>query len=75
MHALQGDLVGQWSVTVNGHWRLTFRFENGDALLVDYQDYHENINKAQMHNSPHPGEVLRERLGDMEVCKQPKPSV
>jgi toxin HigB-1 len=25
---------------VNGNWRLTFAFENGDAILVDYQDYH-----------------------------------
>jgi proteic killer suppression protein len=25
---------------VNGNWRLTFRFEGGDAELVDYQDYH-----------------------------------
>jgi len=24
---------------VNGNWRLTFAFENGDAILVDYQDY------------------------------------
>jgi hypothetical protein len=23
-----------------GNWRLTFAFENGDAILVDYQDYH-----------------------------------
>jgi toxin HigB-1 len=29
-----------WAITVNGNWRITFRFENGDALLVDYQDYH-----------------------------------
>lgn len=40
LHALQGNLAGHWSVTVNGNWRLTFRFENGDAFLVDYQDYH-----------------------------------
>lgn len=40
LHALKGDLAGHWAITVNGNWRLTFRFENGDALLVDYQDYH-----------------------------------
>ncbi len=22
------------------NWRITFRFENGDAILVNYQDYH-----------------------------------
>ncbi len=31
---------GQWSVWVNGNWRLTFVFEGTDAVLVDYQDYH-----------------------------------
>ena len=40
LHALTGDLVGHWSVTVNGNWRMTFRFEGQDAELVDYQDYH-----------------------------------
>ena len=39
-HPLKGDLQGQWSVRVNGNWRLTFAFEKGDAILVDYQDYH-----------------------------------
>ena len=36
LHALKGHL----SVTVNGNWRMTFRFEDEDAILVDYQDYH-----------------------------------
>lgn len=40
LHPMKGDLAGYWSVSVNGNWRLTFRFESGDALLVDYQDYH-----------------------------------
>lgn len=40
LHALQGNLAGHWSVRVNGNWRLTFAFRNGDAELVDYQDYH-----------------------------------
>ncbi len=40
MHALSGSLSGHWSVRVNGNWRLTFAFEGGDAVLVDYQDYH-----------------------------------
>jgi len=25
---------------VNGNWRLTFRFDGEDVILVDYQDYH-----------------------------------
>jgi proteic killer suppression protein len=40
LHSLAGDLKGHWSVWVNGNWRLTFAFEGGDAMLVDYQDYH-----------------------------------
>jgi addiction module HigA family antidote len=32
--------TGQWSVWVNGNWRMTFEFEGENALLVDYQDYH-----------------------------------
>lgn len=39
-HPLKGDLKGHWSVSVSGNWRLTFSFENEDAILVDYQDYH-----------------------------------
>lgn len=40
LHALKGDHAGHWSVWVNGPWRLTFAFENQDAVLVDYQQYH-----------------------------------
>jgi proteic killer suppression protein len=40
LHTLAGNLAGHYSVTVNGNWRLTFAFESGDAVLVDYQDYH-----------------------------------
>ena len=32
--------TGHWSVWVNGNWRVTFTFEDTDAVLVDYQDYH-----------------------------------
>jgi proteic killer suppression protein len=40
LHPLKGELAGHWSVWVSGNWRLTFRIEDGDAVLVDYQDYH-----------------------------------
>lgn len=40
LHPLKGDLKGHWSVWVSGNWRLTFRFEGEDAVLVDYQDDH-----------------------------------
>jgi proteic killer suppression protein len=40
LHPLKGSLKGHWSVRVSGNWRVTFRFENGDAYIVNYQDYH-----------------------------------
>ena len=40
LHALKVRLKDQWSVRVNGNWRITFKFEGEDAILVDYQDYH-----------------------------------
>lgn len=40
LHALTGNLAGHYSVSVSGNWRLTFGFDGGDAVLVDYQDYH-----------------------------------
>ena len=40
LHPLKGDLVGFWSVTVSGNWRIIFRFENGTAYDVDLIDYH-----------------------------------
>ena len=43
LHPLKGDLKGHWSVKVTGNWRLTFTFDGEDAVLVDYLDYHEEI--------------------------------
>jgi proteic killer suppression protein len=40
LHPLKGALAKHWAITVNGNWRLTFRFVGKDAELVDYQDYH-----------------------------------
>jgi proteic killer suppression protein len=40
LHALKGSLKGHWAVWVDQNWRMTFRFEREDAVLVDYQDYH-----------------------------------
>lgn len=40
LHKLQGNLAEHWSVKVNGNWRMTFKFENGNAEIVNYQDYH-----------------------------------
>jgi len=40
LHKLTGDRKGQWAMTINGPWRLCFRFENGDAYDVEIVDYH-----------------------------------
>ncbi|MHB8810883.1 MAG: type II toxin-antitoxin system RelE/ParE family toxin [Desulfobulbaceae bacterium] len=40
LHALSGDRKGQYSVKVSGNWRIIFEFVNGDAYIVDYDDYH-----------------------------------
>lgn len=40
LHPLKGGLEGLWSVRISGNWRIIFRFENGDAYLVAYVDYH-----------------------------------
>lgn len=40
LHPLKGELKGYWAVTVRANWRVVFRFVDGDALDVDYTDYH-----------------------------------
>ncbi len=40
LHKLSGKENEIWSVWVNGNWRVTFYFEDGDAFIVDYRDYH-----------------------------------
>ena len=40
LHSLSGDLRGHWAVWVDQNWRMIFTFEDGDAVLVDYRDYH-----------------------------------
>ena len=40
LHPLRGRLKGHYAVAVSGNWRVTFRFEEGDVVDVDYLDYH-----------------------------------
>ncbi len=40
LHPLKGALRGHHAVSVSGNWRVTFRFEDGHAVDVDYLDYH-----------------------------------
>ena len=39
-HKLKGKYKNYCSVRVNGNWRVIFKFEDGDVILVDYLDYH-----------------------------------
>lgn len=39
-HKLKGKLKDFYSVTVRANWRIIFQFEDEDAVLVDYLDYH-----------------------------------
>jgi proteic killer suppression protein len=40
LHSLKGSDRGRWSIWVNGNWRVTFEFRDGQAYLLDYEDYH-----------------------------------
>ena len=40
LHPLKGEYAGLWAVTVRANWRVIFRFKEGDAVDVDYLDYH-----------------------------------
>lgn len=40
LHKLTGNLQGQYSVRVSGNWRIFFQFTDGDAYVVNYDDYH-----------------------------------
>ncbi|MCI0429417.1 MAG: type II toxin-antitoxin system RelE/ParE family toxin [Rhodospirillales bacterium] len=39
-HPLKHDRAGTYSMHVNGNWCITFRFEDGDAYDLDFEDYH-----------------------------------
>jgi proteic killer suppression protein len=40
LHPLKGGRTGLWSIAVSGNWRVTFEFLDGNAYLVNYEDYH-----------------------------------
>jgi proteic killer suppression protein len=37
---LGGDRAGQWSIRINGQWRLCFEWRDGHAWNVEIVDYH-----------------------------------
>lgn len=40
LHPLKGDRESVWSISVNGNWRVTFEFKDGNAFILNYEDYH-----------------------------------
>jgi proteic killer suppression protein len=40
LHPLKGTMKGRWAISVNGNWRLTFEFRDGNVYVLDYEDYH-----------------------------------
>ena len=59
LHELKGRLKGHHAVSVSGNWRVTFRFDDGSAVDVDYVDYHWRRPVMTMHNPPHPGGIVK----------------
>lgn len=39
-HPLRGHTPTRYTVHVNGPWCITFAFEDGDAVDVDFEQYH-----------------------------------
>ena len=40
LHPLKGEMKGRWSITVNGNWRITFEFKDGNTYVLDYEGHH-----------------------------------
>jgi toxin HigB-1 len=40
LRPLHGNRTGMWSITVNGNWRLTFEFVDGNVHVLNYENYH-----------------------------------
>ncbi len=40
LHPLKGDMKGLWAIDVSKNWRIVFKFEDGAADSIDYEDYH-----------------------------------
>jgi proteic killer suppression protein len=40
LHRLKSEKRKLWSVRVSANWRITFEFDNGDAYILDLEDYH-----------------------------------
>ena len=48
LNDFKGQGKGRWAISVNGNWRLPFAFREGNAFILDVEDYHE------WHDTTHP---------------------
>jgi proteic killer suppression protein len=39
LHPLKGRARNRWSISISGNWRLTFEFRDGNAYVLNYEDY------------------------------------
>ncbi len=67
-HRLQGS-PERFSIHVNGPWCITFQWEDGDAVRVDFEQYHSgkvmneySVERPLKRPPVHPGEILREAI-------------
>ncbi|HIK11419.1 MAG TPA: type II toxin-antitoxin system RelE/ParE family toxin [Oscillatoriaceae cyanobacterium M33_DOE_052] len=40
VHELKGNRQGTWSIKVSANWRITFKFDDGNAYDINFEDYH-----------------------------------
>ncbi|MBC8323618.1 MAG: type II toxin-antitoxin system RelE/ParE family toxin [Candidatus Marinimicrobia bacterium] len=40
LHQLKGDRKGQWTIAVNGPWRLCFIYKDGNVFNLELEQYH-----------------------------------
>jgi len=40
LHTLDGNRLGQHNIRINDHWRICFKWDNGNAYDVEVTDYH-----------------------------------
>jgi proteic killer suppression protein len=40
LHSLKGKYSNYYSIKVDGNWRLTFKYDGQDVILLNYHDYH-----------------------------------
>ena len=40
LHQLKGRKKDLWAIDVSKNWRIVFKFQDGNAYVVNYEDYH-----------------------------------